>query len=137
MISVGYMNNLEKTMTSDELTALLYLVAGAAVVYLFQVRRRGLSSLQHRCIPELSDEDFKNLTLLLKTAYERMLYMGILFLPLAYSTYRGGDRVGVIFFLLLIGLLFLSNISPRHKIMRLLEDNNLTTVDLKKRGITL
>jgi len=124
-------------MSSDALTALLYLLTGAAVIYLFQVRRRGLTLLKHTLVPELSDGDFKTLTTLLKTAYERMLYMGVLFLPLAFSSFRGGDRTGTIFFLLLIGLLFLSNIGPRHKIMRLLEKNGLTVNDLKERGITL
>jgi len=125
------------TMTSDTLTALLYLLTGAAIIYLFKVRRTGLSRLENRLIPELSAEDFAKLLVLLKTAYERMLYMGILFLPLAFSTFRGGDRVGTLFFLLLIGLLFLSNIGPRHKIMRLLEEHGLSVADLKERGITL
>ena len=112
-------------------------MTGAAVMYLFQVRRRGLAFFHHSAVPELSDSDFKTLTILLKTAYERMLYMGILFLPLAFSTFRGGDRVSTLFFLLLIGLLFLSNIGPRQKIMHLLEDNNLSIADLKARGVTL
>ena len=124
-------------MSPNALTALLYLLTGTAVIYLFQVRRRGLSQLKHTLLTELSDEDFKTLTILLKTAYERMLYMGVLFLPLAFSTFRGENRISTLFFLLLIGLLFLSNIGPRHKIMRLLEDNDLTIRDLKERGITL
>jgi len=124
-------------MSSDALTALLYLLTGVAVIYLFRVRRRGLTKLKHTLVPELSEEDFKTLRILLKTAYERTLYMGVLFLPLAFSTFRGGDRISTLFFLLLIGLLFLSNIGPRHKIMRLLEENDLTVGDLKERGFTL
>jgi hypothetical protein len=124
-------------MTAASVSALIYLVAGLAVIYLFQERRRELGSLSRDRIPELDDADFATLTILLKTAYERMLYLGVLFLPLAWSTYSGSDRVSTLFFLLLIGLLFLSNIGPRNRIMRMLDRYNLSIPDLRQRGITL
>jgi hypothetical protein len=124
-------------MTSDYITALLYLLAGAAIIYLFQERRKGVALINHSQLPELSKEDFSVLKILLKTAYERMLYLGVLFLPLAFSTFRGQDKVSIIFFFLLIGLLFISNIAPRHKIMGLLERNGLSVTDLRQRGIKL
>ena len=42
-----------------------------------------------------------------------------------------------LFFLALIILLFLSNIPPKNKIVRLLEDYGLTIEDLKAHGIKL
>ncbi|BCL62161.1 hypothetical protein DGMP_28540 [Desulfomarina profundi] len=124
-------------MSADILTALLYFLTGASIMYLFRVRRRTLSLLDHSRLPELTEEDFATLRLLLKTAYERMLYMGVLFIPLAFSTLWGDGTFSTLFFLLLIGLLFLSNIGPRQKIMHLLENNDLSMSDLRKRGFTL
>jgi len=124
-------------MPSDPIMALLYLVAAAAIIYLFQERRKKVALLTPSQLPELSEKDFAGLKILLKTAYERMLYLGVLFLPLAFSTYQGHDKVSIIFFFLLIGLLFISNILPRHKIMGLLERNDLSMADLRQRGINL
>jgi len=125
------------SMSADLLTAFLYFLTGASIVYLFRVRRRTLSQLDHSCLPELTEEDFTTLKILLKTAYERMLYMAVLFFPLAFSTLWGDGSFSTLFFLLLIGLLFLSNIGPRQKIMHLLEKNALSMSDLKERGFTL
>ncbi|WP_457577438.1 hypothetical protein [Desulfomarina sp.] len=124
-------------MAADMLTALLYLLTGSSIIYLFRVRRRALSLLDHHLLPELAEEDFSILRVLLKTAYERMLYMGVLFIPLAFSTLWGEGHFSTLFFLLLIGLLFISNIGPRQKIMSLLEENGLSVSELKKRGIVL
>jgi len=124
-------------MFSDTVTALLYLMAGTAIIYLFKERRKKLSDFSHDHLPEISKEDFSHLIILLKTAYERMLYLGVLFLPLAFSAYRGGEQVSSIFFLLLIILIFFSNIGPRNKIMRLLEENGVSIADLQQKGINL
>ena len=83
------------------------------------------------------DKLFAELKALLKTAYERMLYMGVLFFPLAWATYRGGGAVSRLFFLALIVLLFISNIPPRHKVMRLLERYGLSIKQLRESGIWL
>ena len=122
-------------MTAEMTSGILYLLVGAAIIYLFQQRRSQLASLTPDKVPELDEEGLAELRLLMKTAYERMLYMGVLFLPLAISTMRGSSNVSRLFFLLLIGLLFLSNIPPRNKIIRLLERYNLTVPDLQDRGI--
>ncbi|NOX33255.1 MAG: hypothetical protein GXP56_05890 [Deltaproteobacteria bacterium] len=124
-------------MTINDILALFYILAGAAIIYLFKERRKAVALINHSQLPELSIEDFKVLKILLKTAYERMLYLGVLFLPLAFSTFRGKDKISTIFFFLLIGLLFISNVPPRHKIMGLLEKNGLSTSDLRHRGIKL
>lgn len=124
-------------MSADILSAILYAMVGLAVIYLFKNRRKTAGSLDHASLPELSDQDFHDLKILMKTAYERMLYLGVLFFPLAYSTFRGPDQTGTVFFLILIGLLFISNIPPRHKIMRLLERNHISTAELTQRGIRI
>lgn len=122
---------------SQSVSALLYLLVGMAVVYLFQVRRKQLGELKVEQFPGLDQEGFAELRILLKTAYERMLYMGVLFFPLAYVSCRGGDMVSKLFFPTLIFLLFLSNIPPRNKIMRLLERYGLSIKELRKQGIRL
>ncbi len=119
------------------ITALFYLMAGIGILYLFRKRRKAVALMHHTQLPELSESDFSDLKILLKTAYERMLYLGVLFFPLAYSTFHGGDKISSIFFLLLIALLFISNIVPRHKIIKLLKKNNLSIIDLKQKGIKL
>ncbi len=124
-------------MTPQTVGALVYLVAGAAIVYLFQVRRKKLGQLRAGDITGLDKEGFAELQLLLKTAYERMLYLGVLFFPLAYASHRDDAAASKLFFLILLLLLFLSNIPPRIKIMRLLERYNLSSKDLLAQGIRL
>lgn len=87
--------------------------------------------------PGIDEEGFHELTLLLKTAYERMLYMGVAFFPLAYTSSVNGAFVSKVFFLALILLLFISNIPPRNKIMRLLDRYDLSMEELRERGIRL
>lgn len=122
---------------TSQLSSLIYLVAGLAVVYLFQSRRKKLTEITRADFPELSDEDFQELVILLKTAYERMLYMGVGFFPLAYISYSNGAAASKLIFLALILLLFISNIPPRNKVMRLLDRCALSPEELKRRGITL
>lgn len=124
-------------MNFETVSALIYMLAGAAIIYLFQVRRRALSELRRESFPGLDDEGFAELKVLLKTAYERMLYMGVLFFPLAVSAFRGGSSFSSLFFIILIIFLFLSNIPPRHKIMHLLEKHGLSIKELQELGIRL
>lgn len=119
------------------ITSIIFAVAGCAIIYLFQQRRKQLSRLKNSDLAELDEKDFAELTLLLKTAYERTLYLGVLFLPLAYSARTGGEKISQLFFLILIGFLFISNAIPRNKIMRLLEKNGLNMKILKERGVQL
>ncbi len=119
------------------ITSILYAFAGCAIVYLFQHRRRQLSRISIDDFPELNEEDFQQLVVLLKTAYERMLYMGILFFPLAWASREQGQEASRLFFFILIGLLFISNVIPRHKIMKLLEENELNMDKIRERGFRL
>lgn len=122
---------------ATQISAIIYLLAGLAIVYLFQVRRKKLGELAREDLPDMDEEGFNELILLLKTAYERMLYLGVVFFPLAYTSYVGGAMISKIVFLVLILLLFISNIPPRNKIMRLLENYDLSIESLGERGIKL
>lgn len=124
-------------MNFQTVSALIYFLAGAAIIYLFQVRRRALSELRNEQIEGMDEKGFSELKVLLKTAYERMLYMGVLFFPLAFSAMPGGAGVSELFFVTLIILLFFSNIPPRNKIMRLLESHGLSIKELQDVGIRL
>jgi len=119
------------------ISAFVYFFAGLAIVYLFQIRRQRVSELSLQDFPEMDDEGFHELIILLKTAYERMLYMGVVFFPLAYTSYVNGALISKLVFAILLVLLFLSNIPPRNKIMRLLKRYELSPQDLKERNIAL
>lgn len=119
------------------MSAFAYLFAGLAIVYLFQSRRRTLAEIRPEDFPEMDEQGFRELVVLLKTAYERMLYMGVVFFPLAFTTYINGALISKMVFAILIVLLFLSNIPPRNKIMRLLERYELTPDHLRARDIKL
>ncbi len=118
-------------------TSIIYTLTGMAIIYLFQQRRKQLSTICQDDFPELASEDYRQLIHLLKTAYERTLYLGVLFFPLAWSARPGGEKITQLFFFSLIILLFLSNIFPRNAIMRLLERYSLNRECLKERGVIL
>lgn len=124
-------------MTSHTLYALIYCLLGASVAYLFQVRRKKLAELRAEQFPGMGSKGFEELIILLKTAYERMLYMGVLFFPLAWVHYSEGASTSKLFFLALIVLLFFSNIPPRNKIIRLLEQHGLSIKQLRETGVWL
>lgn len=119
------------------ITSILYALTGAAVIYLFQQRRQQLGKMKQEDFPELDEKSYQQLIILLKTAYERTLYMGILFFPLAWAARPQGAKITQYFFLSLIILLFISNILPRNKVMKLLEEHNLEMKALRARGFTL
>lgn len=118
-------------------SAFVYLFAGLAIIYLFQTRRKKLAALKIADFPGIDDAGYEELILLLKTAYERMLYMGVGFFPLAYVSYVDGAMISKLVFLILILSLFIANIGPRNKIMRLLDRYDLTIDSLREQGVRL
>ncbi len=119
------------------MSSIIYALVGCAIIYLFQQRRRQLALIRNDMFPEFDEESYKQFVLLLKMAYERTLYMGVLFFPLAWATRSEGSQTSQLFFLVLIAFLFISNIIPRHKVLKLIEENELTVEELRKRGVTL
>jgi len=118
-------------------SGIVYLVLGIGLVSLFRLRRAQLRRLRPEDLDGLPDEAFAELLVLLKTAYDRTLYMGVLFFPLGGFTLAGPDPVSRLFFLALIFFLFLANIPPRHRAVRLLEAHRLGLDDLHRLGIRL
>lgn len=124
-------------MYSDLASGILYIIIGLTIIYLFIDRRKRLSALTPEQLPGLDHETYKELIQLLKTIYERMLYLGVSFFPLALTSFRGSQNEAKFAFLLLILLLFVSNIFPRNKVMKFLYANKIFLDDLKKKGIKL
>lgn len=113
----------------------IYLVAGIAVLVLYYLRRKGLQGLTLEAVPELDKEEFLKLHSLLATAYDRSLYLGVSFLVLAFAVARASD-IKAFCIILTVGL-FLFNIPPRHKAMKLLASAGVDSKSLKERGIQL
>lgn len=111
----------------------IYLVAGTAILALYNARRKGLNALMPESIPEMEKADFLELTRLLATCYERTLYLGVSVLFIAYATARSSG-IKAFFILLTLGL-SIYNIPPRNKVMRILEASGISLQSLKEKGI--
>jgi coenzyme F420-reducing hydrogenase beta subunit len=112
---------------------LIYLVAGVAIVALYYRRKKVLDSLDEGAIPELDKTEFLKLRSLLATSYERTLYLGVSFFFLAYASARQNE-VKLFAIILVVGI-FVYNIFPRHKIMKLLTSSGVDPKSLKERGL--
>lgn len=111
----------------------IYLVAGIVILLLYNKRRKGLNALRPESIPEIEKAVFLDLTRLLATCYERTLYLGVSVLFLAYTVARSSDIKSFCIFLTL-GL-FIYNIPPRNRVMRILDSSGVDLKFLKKKGI--
>lgn len=112
---------------------LIYLIAAVAIIALFYVRQKGLEAFMPESVPELDKKTVLELRSLLQTSYERTLYLGVSFLFLAYATARASE-IKAFAVLLTLGL-FIYNIPPRHKAMRIINSSGLELGEMKKRGI--
>ncbi|NOZ68705.1 MAG: hypothetical protein GXP46_05565 [Deferribacteres bacterium] len=113
----------------------IYLFTGVVIFLIYAVRKRGLSGIGPHTIPELDQESFTALKKLLDTAYERTLYLGTAFLFLAYVTLSGwGFETKFLFIAATIGI-FLYNVPPRNRVMKLLMFNGVSWKAVKERGI--
>ncbi len=116
---------------------IVYAIAGLAIIVLFRKKHKSLSHLKMSDIPELPEKAFLQFKELLNTAYERLLYLGIAFLLLSYAALFGrGYNTKIVFIIFIIGL-FIYNIPPRNKIMKLLDYYDIDYRELKKRSIRL
>jgi hypothetical protein len=112
----------------------IYLVAGVVILVLYNTRRKGLNALRPESVPEIEKATFLELTRLLATCYERTLYLGVSVLFLAYATARSNDVKA--FGVLITLALFIYNIPPRNKAMRVLDSAGVSLQSLKERGIS-
>jgi len=110
-------------------------LAGIIIILLYIKQERGLLRLNHEMIPELNEETFNELKTLLRTLYQRTLYLGLAFLFLASLTISKASFETRIFGLLVILVLFIYNIPPRNKVMKILMDSGVDLKDIKNRGI--
>jgi|Deesub1362B_J571_1020462.scaffolds.fasta_scaffold00226_19 hypothetical protein len=117
------------------LESIVYLVAGVVIILLFVKRRKVLAQLSPEDFPELEKPLFLELKRILDTSYERSLYLGYVFLILFFINITGWGLQfkGGLFLLVLV--LFIFNIIPRNKIVRLLDAAGLELDILKKKGI--
>jgi hypothetical protein len=111
----------------------IYLVAGIVILVLYNKRRKGLNALNPESVPEMEKATFLELTRLLETSYQRTLYLGVSVLFLAYATARSSD-IKAFCILLTLGL-FIYNIPPRNKVMRVLDSSGIDLKSFKERGI--
>ena len=124
-------------MSGNLLTALIYFITGFAAIYLFQDRRKRVTSLAKEHFPQLNEDEFLHLKKLLKTAYERILYLAIPLLMLGVTNLRASTKEAKLFFLVLLILLFFYNIPPRNKIMQFFEEKGIDYRELKAKGFKL
>jgi uncharacterized membrane protein len=118
-------------------TGLLYLFVGIATIFLFVDKRKKLATLSHDIVPELSDEAFKALKYHLKRAYERILFLGVTFLLLAFFHFNNSSKEVKTFFTIFLIFMFIYNIPPRNKAMAILDYYDLNQKILKERGFRL
>ncbi|WP_457572445.1 hypothetical protein [Desulfovulcanus sp.] len=118
-------------------TGLIYLFVGIATIFLFVDKRKKLPNLTHELVPELSEEDFQQLKINLKMAYERILFLGVSFLLLAFFNFHNSGQEVKTFFIILLVFIFFYNIPPRNRVMRILNNNNLNQKILQERGFRL
>ncbi len=120
-----------------ELEGFIYLFAGVIIIFLYFIRKKGISRLKPDVIPELDKGAFFDFKSLLETSYERTLYLGIAFLFLAYVTLTGLSLDIKVFCILVIIFLFIYNILPRNKVMKILISSGISMKSIKKRGVRL
>ncbi|MBW1980107.1 MAG: hypothetical protein JRJ12_02710 [Deltaproteobacteria bacterium] len=116
---------------------LAYLMAGIALGALYIKREKGLARLDFEMLPEIDKVSFEELKLLLKKSYQRTLYLSVSFLYLAFVTsFKRSPQAKTFGIILTIGL-FLYNIPPRNRVMRMLTDLGIDRKVLEKRGVKL
>jgi hypothetical protein len=119
------------------LEGFIYLFAGLIILFLYFIRKKGGSSLSPDIMPELDKESFLKLKGLLETCYERTLYLGIAFLFLAYVTFSNSNLDLRAFCFFVIIALFVYNIPPRNKAMKILISSGISLKTLKSKGVRL
>ncbi len=119
------------------LEGFIYLFAGLIIIIMYIKKKRKIPGLNSDLLPELDREAFINLKILLETLYERTLYLGIVFLLLAYVTFSGLNlEVKALCILVIIGLV-IYNILPRNKVMKILISSGISLKTIKDRGVRL
>jgi len=114
-----------------------YLTAGLLLGGLYKSRKRRLETLERDMIPEIDATDFQFLKEQLSIAYQRMFYLGVSFLYLAFITIFQRSLQAKVFGILLVVGLVIYNIPPRNRVMRLLNAAGIDLKTLNQRKIKL
>lgn len=112
---------------------IVYLVAGVSIMVLYYIRKKGFDLLKPEVLPELDKSAFLDLKSVLASAYDRTLYLGVSFLFLAYTEATSSEIK--LFAIILTVSLFIANIFPRHKAMKILTAAGVDISTLKERGV--
>ncbi len=131
----GARGNKEAKQVEYNLEGYIYLFTGLIIFLIYTARKRGLSGIRPHAIPELDKETFTALKKFLETAYERTLYLGTAFLFLAYVTLSGWSFDTKFFFIVVTIGVFLYNVPPRNKVMKILMFYGVSWKTVKDRGI--
>jgi hypothetical protein len=119
------------------LEGFIYLLTGFILIFLYIIKKKGISRMNPDMISELDEEAFFNLKSLLEASYNRTLYLGIAFLFLAYTTLtNSGLDIKALCIFAIIGL-FVYNIPPRNKAMKILISSGISLKTLKSKGVRL
>lgn len=117
--------------------ALLYILGGLVILFLYRQRIQGLPKLTPESLPEVDRASFLALKALLESAYQRMLFLALSLLLLAAATVLQWDLDIKAFFMLSTLIIFVANMFPRHKLMKLLLGLEIPVERLKEIGIRL
>jgi hypothetical protein len=120
-----------------QLEGFVYLFAGLVIIFLYFIKKKGISVLSHDIIPEFDEGAFLDFKSLLETSYERTLYLGIAFLFLAYVTFSNLSFDIKAFCILAVIGVFIYNIPPRNKAMKILISSGISLKTIKSRGVRL
>lgn len=115
----------------------LYLFVGIVMTGLYLVRDRGLRKIDRDTVPELQAAAFDQLRDLLRTAYQRTMYLAVSFYYLAFITLFNRTVQAKWFGMILAVSLFFYNIPPRNKAMRIVTAAGLDWKELDRRGLKL
>lgn len=120
-----------------DIETIIYLLAGIIIIGLYIKRQKKWEKLNEDVIPEIDKKVFYELKGLLKISYQRGLYLGFSFLYLAYVTFMRGMPQAKMFAIILTLGLFLYNIPPRNKVMKILTATEIDVKTLSQRGMKL
>lgn len=115
----------------------IYLFTGLIIILLYLIKKKEIPGLSHDIIPELDKETFLDFKRLLETSYERTLYLGVAFLFLAYVTFSNLSFDIKAFCILAVIGLFIYNIPPRNRTMKILVSSGISLKTIKSRGVRL
>lgn len=116
---------------------IVYLAGSAVLLWMYTTRRKRLTQFRRESLPDVDPAIFSELTRLLESCYERMLFLAVALLVLASVSLSGLSAGLRAFFLVVVFVLFFASIAPRHKVMKMLVANGISLRQIKDAGLKL